>query len=465
MSPRPGIGFLEGLAGTTNGGIFTPPLWVDLDKKPGYTSQADQVPGWSVAWAKQYLNPIHFVWGTNVVWFAIALGAYTFAPYDLDGPSPRVLSVDLVCERVLVHCAMTFGFFGFWSVCCYGLKATSRRFNNTEGGPSLSRFVHNLWYCLLGAVQSGVWEAFIIHTYATGRCAYVKDADAFSLSLQGLQTLFFVWLGASWRDVHFYVAHKLIHFNFIYKHVHSLHHRNVVIEPFAGLTMHPVEHLYYFGCAGVGLYLGQSPFIPMWILVHALIAPAASHSGFEDIWQSDQFHNIHHQKFECNYGTAGVPLDRSAGTMREKLGRSELYRGAWNVDDDADDAAHKKTDGAAVAAVPPAKGFLRGGLTLQGALYGSAEQAVHDVVCCVLLPFVVVQAFVDPAGGVLSDLPLPYDLPMRDPTGVFGNEAGVITLTTLHFAAAAVSFGPPLVGLLLCQLGDKRSYRWPFHKV
>ena len=45
----------------------------------------------------------------------------------------------------------------------------------------------------------------------------------------------------------FYFAHRLLHFGPIYKQVHSLHHRNTDIEPFAGLCMHPIEHLYYYG--------------------------------------------------------------------------------------------------------------------------------------------------------------------------------------------------------------------------
>ena len=35
------------------------------------------------------------------------------------------------------------------------------------------------------------------------------------------------------------------------------------------------------------------------------IAPGAGHSGWEDHMQSDQFHYMHHKKFECNYGTGG----------------------------------------------------------------------------------------------------------------------------------------------------------------
>jgi sterol desaturase/sphingolipid hydroxylase (fatty acid hydroxylase superfamily) len=38
-------------------------------------------------------------------------------------------------------------------------------------------------------------------------------------------------------------ASRLIHIRFIYKFVHSLHHRNGDIEPFSGMCMHPVEHM------------------------------------------------------------------------------------------------------------------------------------------------------------------------------------------------------------------------------
>ena len=87
-----------------------------------------------------------------------------------------------------------------------------------------------------------------------------------------------------YRELHFYFAHRFIHIKAVYKYVHALHHRykskatinktstsititititftrcatiivdyilyyvrNTDIEPFAGLSMHPVEHLYYY---------------------------------------------------------------------------------------------------------------------------------------------------------------------------------------------------------------------------
>merc|ERR1712032_1222303 len=43
------------------------------------------------------------------------------------------------------------------------------------------------------------------------------------------------------------------------------------------------------------------------------------HSGWEDHVHSDQFHYVHHARFECNYGAASVPLDKFFGTFGESL--------------------------------------------------------------------------------------------------------------------------------------------------
>ena len=87
-----------------------------------------------------------------------------------------------------------------------------------------------------------------------------------------------------WRDLHFYIAHRFLHIRAVYTYVHKLHHRNADPEPFSGMTMHPIEHLYYFSNAFVpSLYLGcLSPVIFTWNFIHLTIAPGAGHSGFED---------------------------------------------------------------------------------------------------------------------------------------------------------------------------------------
>ena len=166
----------------------------------------------------------------------------------------------------------------------------------------LSKIFHNMFYTFLGVVQFTVWEAVFVHCYATNRLPYLTDQQA--LSSPWNVALFL--LAAFWvplyrdvlhiyrqnvinilivyRELHFYFAHRFIHIKAVYKYVHALHHRykskatinktstsititititftrcttimvdyilhdvrNTDIEPFAGLSMHPVEHLYYY---------------------------------------------------------------------------------------------------------------------------------------------------------------------------------------------------------------------------
>jgi len=130
------------------------------------------------------------------------------------------------------------------------------------------------------------------------------------------------------RGVHFYFSHRFIHIRALYKHIHSVHHRNTDIEPFAGLSMHPIEHLYYFSCLGPSLLLLGSPFLLLWNGIHLLLSPGAGHSGWEDALQSNQYHYLHHRFFECNYGDSGTPYDKIFGTFRDKLKESGTsYKG------------------------------------------------------------------------------------------------------------------------------------------
>ncbi len=49
------------------------------------------------------------------------------------------------------------------------------------------------------------------------------------------------------HEFHFFCIHRLIHTPLLYKWVHSVHHNSVNPSPWSSLSMHPVEHLLYFG--------------------------------------------------------------------------------------------------------------------------------------------------------------------------------------------------------------------------
>ncbi|KAH8053633.1 C-4 methylsterol oxidase [Aureococcus anophagefferens] len=253
----------------------------------------------------------------NFVWLSIAAVVWCACPYDLAAASEWRRGWML--RRLAVNFVTTFGYVGFWHAALYVWGCSERKFMPNVF-PDASRMLHNVWYSVLAVVQWTAWE-----------CVYMRGAargtlPTHALDSSGAYVRLALWIVAIplYRGAHFYFAHRLIHVKPLYKFVHSLHHRNIDIEPFAGLCMHPVEHLFYFSCVGPSLYCRAHPFVFWWNGVHLLLSPAASHSGWEDHLQSDQFHMLHHRRFECNYGSASFPLDHPSA--RDCLhGSSKTY--------------------------------------------------------------------------------------------------------------------------------------------
>jgi len=309
---------LEGFAGSRDGSFFRSPAWIDLKKPPGYTPEVP--PAWK-AWGFGLLKLMHVFYSPNFWWLSIALAMYFFAPYDFE--AAKTWSVDWVVARFVLNSFVTLSYFGFWEVTLYVARWSKRKFKPTSW-PTTTDVLHNMSYTMLGVMNWTAWEVLFLHLYATGKLPYIADHEALVSPGNIARTLLWTALIPVLRSFHFYFAHRFLHMNALYKFVHSLHHRNVDIEPFAGLCMHPIEHLYYFSCVFPSLSFMMSPFHLLWNGVHLLLSPAASHSGWEDHTQSDQFHYIHHAKFECNYGSGSFNLDSLFGTFREKLGASKV---------------------------------------------------------------------------------------------------------------------------------------------
>ena len=94
-----------------------------------------------------------------------------------------------------------------------------------------------VWSLASGVTIWTAYEAITYWVYATGRLAVPEHMGYFVLSIY---LLFF------WSTINFYGVHRALHWEPVYKHVHELHHRNVNIGPWSGISMHPVEHLLYF---------------------------------------------------------------------------------------------------------------------------------------------------------------------------------------------------------------------------
>ena len=133
------------------------------------------------------------------------------------------------------------------------------------------------------------------------------------------------------RQAHFYWTHRLTHWKPLYKAAHYLHHKNINIGPWSGLSMHPIEHLLYLSGIFVYWIIPSHPLHAVFHLMHAGLSPAKSHAGFYKFVLSDDklteqeravkaggyFHYLHHKYFTVNYGNEGVPLDQWFGSFHD----------------------------------------------------------------------------------------------------------------------------------------------------
>ncbi|CAJ1336740.1 unnamed protein product [Effrenium voratum] len=406
------LGGLPG--GQVFGGVET---WVDRSKPAGCTSQVQQLGLENTL--RQIVTFKYFFYSPNLVWCILAMAVYVAAPYDISAATSW--SWSWVLPRLCLNFAVALAYYGFFYFGLYVSHWSSRKFA-PDRFPTSGNMAHNLYYWSLGILQWTLLEALMMRLWATGKVPYVTAADIISKPVLLCLNVFWVLAMPVWRDLHFYIAHRFIHIRAVYKYVHSLHHRNSDPEPFSGLTMHPIEHLYYYSNAFFpALYLsGLSPFLFYWCFFHLAIAPACGHSGFEDHFQSDQYHYCHHAKFECNYGSpmSGF-IDQWCGTFREKLGESKEYKGEFK----------EESKGKSSKIWAP-ESYL-----------GMPKDMYHGIYTVFWASMVPLVALATQHSGQL------------------------LGFSIAQLTAGTVAFGPVLLALALCHLsGDKLSWRWPFQK-
>ena len=182
-----------------------------------------------------------------------------------------------------------------------------------------SQLADNMFWALASGVT--IWtgyEALIWWAMANGYAPSLTWTD----SPIWFVAIFF--LIPIWESFYFYLIHRLLHTNALYR-FHALHHRNTDVGPWSGLSMHPIEHLFYFGTALIHLVV---PTHPVHLICHLMfygLYAITTHTGFEGIWAGGRkrlhlgnfHHQIHHRYFECNYGTLEVPWDSWFGTFHD----------------------------------------------------------------------------------------------------------------------------------------------------
>lgn len=292
----------------------------------------------------RYLLACHM---NHLVEFLVAALCYSLFYWDGSMmEEAKTFGTSWVCKIVAFNIACEFVIYGFWHWFVYAnnshrtllkpYKLNPADQYEPRGGPvgmftsTTGNLQREVFFTTLGWLQSSFWQVVFTHLWATGYCK-IPDMSAAGGYVHTVVLLAAV---TYWREIHFYWAHRGMHpwfardrglldgdvGAFLYRHVHSLHHKSFNPGPFSGLCMHPVEHLLYYSCATLLplVFPALHPIVFLYCKFHCDIAPIGGHDGYDSPAGEGADHWLHHAKFECNYaGSFPIDWDSIFGTRQD----------------------------------------------------------------------------------------------------------------------------------------------------
>ena len=280
-----------------------------------------------------FFNLPGFFWPWNTFYFLLAfITWYVFSPELIKCINFELSWMSLVFFRNL---GILIAIAGILHLRLFIFRSQGERYqyNSNKLDESGKQWMFNkqtrdniFWSCISGCSVWSAYEIIFLWAYANNYLPYLDFyQNPIWFCLWFVVVLF-------WREFHFYVTHRILHFKPLYKYVHYLHHKNVKVGPWSGLSMHPVEHVIYFSVVLIHLIVPSHPLHFIFNLQHTALSPIQGHSGYDQIEltkktkvpHSSFFHYLHHKNFECNYGESTIPLDKWFGTFYD--GSEESYK-------------------------------------------------------------------------------------------------------------------------------------------
>jgi hypothetical protein len=213
--------------------LKTPPVFVWPPRPGGFLKWFFGMPG--------------YLWPWNCAYAAIAL--FTWLALTPDLTAMRTFGVGWVATLFARNLGLLIVVVSAWHLRLYVQQAQGTDYKYSgrwlAKGNSAFLFGDQLWDNVFWTIVSAVpiwtaYEAVTLWAQANGYIPYVswRTHPIYCVALMLFIPLF--------REVHFYLVHRLLHWPPLYRTVHSLHHANVNPGPWSGMAMHPVEHLLYF---------------------------------------------------------------------------------------------------------------------------------------------------------------------------------------------------------------------------
>ncbi len=290
-------------------------------------------------WPIKPLESLKFLFGLRgyvaryLIYALLAIGTYTILENDFT--NFQGITLKWVGLMHLRNMAMLWFVYGGYHLLLYTLKVQGnvQKYNPKWQQTNSKRFMFNnqvydnvFRSCVSGATFWTAYEVLYIWLYSKGILPFVSFAE---------RPVYFVllfFLIPIFKEVHFYLIHKLLHQGWMMRKIHSVHHMNPNPAPWSGLAMHPVESFGYFSVVLIQFIIPCHPIHFFFNSQLTALTPAGVHTGFEGplfgrtFTSGDYFHYLHHKHVSCNYGGGTIPMDRWFGRFYDGEGPYKSIR-------------------------------------------------------------------------------------------------------------------------------------------
>ena len=275
---------------------------------------------------KYLFGPVGFLWPYNLAVALLAVLSWAYFTPSLERTA--TFGIGWVAEIYLRNVVLVILVAGAFHLRLYMQKAQGLKYKYTDKWMATNDtrflFKDQTWDNIFWSLASGCliwtgWEAVTLWGYSNKIIPFVDwraHPVYFVLLMIGVVFL---------RQFHFFFIHWASHWKPLFRISHYLHHKNINIGPWSGLSMHPIEHLLYFSGVLFHWIIPSHPIHAIYHLMHAGVTPALGHTGFhrfatvgdKSMSGDNYFHYLHHRYFTANYGVPDVPLDYWFGTWHD----------------------------------------------------------------------------------------------------------------------------------------------------
>ena len=242
-----------------------------------------------------------------------------FDPSKLQGIQWGIIPI-IIFGRYLVMAGFAYLIFYVWRRQALLRRKIQQRF------PRSSDYWREIGYSALTSLIFGVTAWLCLGTPLRQYTQFYSKIDQYSITWLLLSIPLVIII----HDTYFYWMHRLMHHPKVYRRAHLVHHLSVNPSPWAAFAFHPLEAVAEAAIIPILLFsLPLHPIAFLSFVLFMLVFNVYGHLGYELFpkrmykhpigqWiNSTVYHNLHHEKFQGNYGLYFTFWDRICGTLRQ----------------------------------------------------------------------------------------------------------------------------------------------------